>query len=55
MIQAANLQTEHYNQTLNTMLNLHLLVPYQQKFVSIPKVSMPDPPAHIIKAWQDHP
>lgn len=51
MHQVANLQTEHYQQTLNTMLNMHLLTSFSENYKSIPKVTLPDPPARVINAW----
>jgi len=47
------LHTEHYQQTLNTMLNLHLLEPYSEKYMELGKIRLPDPDPKILELWSE--
>lgn len=49
----SNLHTEHYQQTLNTMVNLRLLEPHSEKYLELEKVRLPDPNPKILELWSE--
>ena len=43
-VERRNLNQEHYQQTLNTILNLNLLQPYQNDYKNLPQIDIPSEP-----------
>lgn len=46
------MHAEHYQQTVNTICNLHLLKPLSHKYQLLPKIYLPDIDRAIWQRWQ---
>lgn len=46
------MHAEHYQQTVNTICNLHLLKPLSHKYQLLPKIHLPDVDRAIWQRWQ---